>query len=97
MVNTRNKATNYKTGTQFHLDLTANQFLTKTFAIGARDYYYKQLTGDNGSGAILSDFKSEPLGFGPGFVWIPVASDGKLTIVGKTLHDVFAKRRFKSN
>ncbi len=97
LFNTRNKATDYKTGTELHVDFTANQFLSPTFAVGLRGYYYKQLTGDSGSGAVLGDFKSESLGLGPGFVWIPAFAGGKLTVVGKTLHDLFADNRFESD
>jgi len=54
-----------------NLDFTANQFLSKTFALGVRGYYYNQFTGDSGSGAILGDFQGESFGFGPGFIWFP--------------------------
>jgi len=97
MVNTKNDDTDYKTGTEFHLDYTVNQFLSKTFSIGLRGYYYKQLTGDSGRGAILGDFKSESYGLGPGVVWIPQFADGKLTILGKWMHDLHAENRFESD
>jgi hypothetical protein len=42
MFNTENKDTDYKTGTEFHVDFVANQFLSETFAIGLRGYYNKQ-------------------------------------------------------
>ena len=71
MFNTENSDTDYKTGTEFHLDFVANQFLSPTFALGVRGYYYNQLTGDSGSGATLGDFKSDSFAIGPGFVWIP--------------------------
>jgi len=97
MFNTRNKATDYKTGAEFHLDVTANQFLSSTFAVGLRGYYYKQVKGDSGSGALLGSFKGESLGLGPGVVWIPAAAGGKLTILAKALFDVTATNRFDSN
>ncbi|MCZ6859577.1 MAG: transporter, partial [Alphaproteobacteria bacterium] len=50
--NTENDDTDYQTGIEFHLDFTANQFLSETFAIGVRGYYYNQITGDSGSGKI---------------------------------------------
>lgn len=97
MVNTRNQATDYRTGTEFHVDFTANQFLSKTFAVGARGYFYKQLTGDDGAGAILGDFKSESYGLGPGFLWQPKLAGGKLSIAGKYMRDITATNRFKSH
>ena len=97
MFNTRNKATDYKTGTEFHVDFTANQFLSQTFAVGLRGYYYKQITDDTGSGAILGDFRSESLGLGPGIVWTPAFAGGKLSMVGKAMFDVFANNRLESD
>ncbi len=96
MVNTRNDDTDYRTGEEFHVDFTINQFLSKTFSVGLRGYYYRQLTGDSGSGARLGDFKGESLGLGPGFFWQPKFADGKLSIVGKVMRDVTATNRFKS-
>lgn len=97
MFNTENDDTDYKTGTEFHMDFAVNQFLTKTFALGLRGYYYQQLTGDSGSGAVLGDFKSESVGLGPGFVWMPAFAEGKLTILGKWMHDIEAENRFESD
>jgi len=97
MLNTENNDTDYKTGAEFHLDFTANQFLSKTFALGVRGYYYDQVTGDSGSGAVLGSFKSESFGMGPGFLWTPAAAGGKLAIAAKWLHDFHAKNRFDSD
>ena len=97
MFNTENDKTDYKTGTEFHLDFTANQFLSESFSLGIRGYYYQQITGDSGSGARLGDFKSESFAVGPGFVWIPKSANGALTILGKWMHDFHAKNRFDSD
>ncbi|MFC3614772.1 transporter [Lutimaribacter marinistellae] len=97
MINTENPATNYKTGNEFHLDATFNQFVAPDLAIGLRGYYYKQLTADSGAGATLGAFKSSSYGIGPGFVWIPEAAGGGLTILGKWMHDLGAKNRFEAD
>ncbi len=97
IVNTRNDATDYQTGTEFHLDFTANQFLSKTFALGVRGYYYSQFTGDSGSGARLGDFQGESFGLGPGFIWFPAYAEGKLAVLGKWIHDFDATNRFESD
>jgi len=96
MVNMRNDATDYRTGNEFHVDFTVNQFLSEIFAIGLRGYYYRQVTGDSGSGARLGDFKGESLGIGPGFLWQPKFANGKFTIVGKVMFDITATNRFDS-
>ena len=97
LFNTENKDTNYDTGTEFHLDLTVNQFLSETFAVGLRGYYYKQITADSGSGARLGDFKGESGGIGPGFVWFPEPGEGKLAILAKWIHDIDATNRLESD
>lgn len=97
MFNTENHATNYKTGTEFHVDFVANQFLAPTFAVGLKGYYYRQLTGDSGSGAVLGSFESESFGLGPGILWTPAFAEGKLAIAGKWMHDFYAENRFESD
>jgi hypothetical protein len=96
MFNTENNKTDYKTGSEFHVDFTINQFVSETFAIGLKGYYYKQVSGDSGSGALLGDFKSESVGVGPGFFWTPKFAGGRLVIQGKWMHDFDADNRFES-
>ena len=97
MVNTENPDTDYRTGTEFHMDFTATQFLNQSFALGLRGYWYKQIEGDSGDGAVLGDFKSESFGIGPGFMWTPQVGNGQLTILGKWMRDLHAKNRFDSD
>jgi len=97
MFNTRNEDTDYKTGAEFHVDYTINQFFSETFAVGLRGYYYRQVTGDSGGGALLGDFEAESLGIGPGLFWTPKAAGGRLVFLGKWMHDVLANNRFKSD
>jgi hypothetical protein len=97
MFNTENPDTDYRTGAEFHLDFTATQFLSESFAVGLRGYWYKQITGDSGAGAVLGDFKSESVGLGLGFLWTPPVGDGRLSILGKWMHDVYADNRFESD
>ncbi len=66
--NTENEDTDYQSGTQFHLDITAAQHLPLfggTIGVGANFFYYQQLEGDSGSGARLGDFKGRTIGIGP--------------------------------
>ena len=95
--NTKNNDTDYQTGDEFYLDFTANQFLSETFALGVRGYYYNQFTGDSGSGARLGDFQGESFGLGPGFIWFPEFAEGKLAVLGKWIHDFDATNRFESD
>ncbi|SFI19993.1 SphA family protein [Albimonas pacifica] len=97
MLNTENEATDYRTGAEFHVDFTANQFLSETFALGLRGYWYQQVEGDSGAGARLGDFRSSSLGLGLGFLWSPAAAGGRLSLMGKWMHDVEARNRFDSD
>lgn len=66
--NTKNNATDYRSGTQFHLDLTVAEHLPLLggfIGVGANGFYYQQITGDSGSGARLGDFKGRTIGIGP--------------------------------
>jgi len=63
--NFENNATRYKNGIDGHLDWAASQFLSAQTFVGLVGYFYQQLTGDSGAGAVLGDFKSQVSAIGP--------------------------------
>lgn len=66
--NTKNDATDYQTGYQFHLDGTVAQHLPLLggFAgAGVNGFFYQQITGDSGGGAKLGGFEAMTTGVGP--------------------------------
>ncbi|AEJ02302.1 hypothetical protein Nit79A3_2534 [Nitrosomonas sp. Is79A3] len=63
--NFENHGTQYRNGNNLHLDWSASQFLSKNWHAGLVGYFYHQITGDSGSGALLGDFKSRVVGIGP--------------------------------
>jgi hypothetical protein len=66
--NTKNTDDDYQSGDIFHLDATVAEHvpLLGGFAgVGANGFYYKQFTGDSGSGARLGAFETESYGVGP--------------------------------
>ena len=97
MVNTKNQSTNYKTGTEFHMDWMANYYPAQTFALGVHGYVYQQLEGDSGSGARLGDFKGEAAAIGPALMWVPIINGKPGKVVVKWLHEFHAKRRVKGD
>ncbi|MBT3143649.1 MULTISPECIES: SphA family protein [Roseobacteraceae] len=97
MFNTENPDTNYRTGTEFHMDFMFNQFLSEDLALGIHGYAYKQLTGDSGSGALLGDFKGEALGIGPAISWIPKSAGGSIALSASWVHDVHSKNRLSGD
>lgn len=62
--NGTNPATDYTTGTEFHLELAASKILSNGFQFGAIGYYYQQISGDSGSGARLGPFKGRTIALG---------------------------------
>ena len=97
MINTENDATDYKTGHELHIDAMFNQFFSETFALGLAGYYYDQVTGDSGSGALLGDFEGKSYGIGPSFLWIPKSGSGKFSITASWLHDLHASNRLEGD
>lgn len=63
--NWENPDTDYRTGTEFHVEWALIQHLSKTFTIGLAGYHYQQVTGDSGAGAVLGDFKGRVTALGP--------------------------------
>lgn len=66
--NTINSDTEYQSGDQLHIDVTLAEHLPALggfFGIGVNGFYYKQITGDSGSGAILGGFEGYTTGVGP--------------------------------
>lgn len=78
--NVENPATDYKTGTEFHLEWAVVQNFSKSFGIGIAGFHYQQITGDSGAGAALGDFKGRVTALGPvvnyNFNWrqIPIST-----------------------
>jgi hypothetical protein len=63
--NWENPATNYKSGSEFHVEYAAVQNFSKRFGLGINGYYYDQITGDSGTGARLGAFKGSVAAIGP--------------------------------
>jgi hypothetical protein len=95
--NTENDDTDYQTGQEFHVDYMLNQFLSETFALGLQGFYYKQITGDSGSGAILGDFKGEAAGIGPAVMWATRIKNVGMIINAKWLHEFHAEHRLEGD
>ncbi|WP_455296632.1 SphA family protein [Brucella pituitosa] len=62
--NGENPATDYKTGTEFHVEWAVSQNFSKQFSAGVIGYYYDQITGDSGAGARLGDYKGRVAAIG---------------------------------
>ena len=95
--NTENSDTDYQTGREIHIDYAINQFLSESWAVGIHGFYYKQITGDSGHGAILGDFKAEAAGIGPGIFWSPKRYNQKVSFIAKLLHEFHGENRLEGD
>ena len=91
--NTENHDTTSHRGQEVHVDCMVNQFLSEKVAVGLHGFYYKQVTGDSGKGAILGDFKGEAAGIGPAAMYATKIRGKDLILTAKWLHEVHAEHR----
>ncbi len=95
--NTENNDTDYQSGDEFHIDYIFNQFLSESLAVGIHGFYFKQLSGDSGDGALLGDFKAEASGVGPALMWIPTKYGGKTAFAIKWLKEFDVENRLEGD
>ncbi|MFZ4538461.1 SphA family protein [Propionivibrio sp.] len=92
-----NPATDYKSGDEFHLDLTVIQHVSEKFYLGLVAYAYQQLTGDSGSGA-TSAYKGRVYSLGPIIGgMIPLGQKQQLFINGRYYQESGVENRLKGN
>ena len=98
--NTKNHATDYQTGTQFHVDATVEQhfpLLGGFGGVGANAFYYQQLTGDSGSGATLGAFKGHTAGIGPVVSYVRKIGGKDVAVEVKWLPEINTTNRTKGD
>ena len=98
--NTKNSATQYQSGDQFHLDGTVAQHLPllKGLAgIGLSSFYYQQVTGDSGSGATFGQFKSTDAGIGPVVSYVKPFGKKQLLAEFKWLDEYYTANRLQGS
>ncbi|MGI9263344.1 MAG: SphA family protein [Gammaproteobacteria bacterium] len=95
--NTENDDTDYQTGDEFHIDVVLTQFLSESVGIGVNGFFFRQLSGDSGSGAVLGGFKGEASGFGPALYWLRNVSGKDVAFTFKWLHEFDVKHRLKGD
>jgi hypothetical protein len=82
--NTNNSATDYQSGDVFHVDATIAEHLPLfggLIGVGANAFYWKQFTGDSGSGALLGSFETRMSGVGPVLSYVSPKFCGGHTII----------------
>jgi hypothetical protein len=91
--NFENPDTDYKSGSEFHLEFAVVQSLRKDLGIGIAGYHYRQLTGDSGSGARLGPFKGEVTAIGPVLNYNFLAGKTPISTSLRWLHEFDAENR----
>ena len=98
--NEENSDTNYKSGTQFHVDGTLAQHFPAfggLAGVGVSAYYYKQLTADSGNGATLGDFEGKTVGIGPVVSYAGKANGHDVVAELKWLHETDTEKRLEGD
>jgi hypothetical protein len=98
--NTKNTDADYQSGDIFHIDATVAQHLPLlggTAGAGASGFYYKQFTGDSGSGAKLGSFKAEAYGVGPVISYIHNMGTKQLAIEARWLPQIAVQNTTKGS
>lgn len=94
--NFENPDTDYRSGTQLHLDGTLAQHFPLWGGLagaGVNSYWYEQVEGDSGAGANLGDFAGRTAGLGPVLSYATKLGDVDLIAELKWLHEFETKRR----
>ena len=98
--NSTNTATDYKSGTQFHIDGTLAQHLPlfgHLAGVGVSGFYYDQITADSGSGATLGAFEAKDAGVGPVVSYVTKIGGLDFLAEFKWLPEVYTKKRLKGD
>ena len=95
--NAENPNTNYKTGTEFHVEFAAMKSLSKKVTVGVTGYHYQQLTGDSGSGARLGDFKGRVTALGPDLKLNLNVRGVPVGVNARWMHEFNVKRRLEGD
>lgn len=95
--NFENPDTNYKTGTEFHVEWAVRQYLSKTLAVGFVGYHYQQVTGDSGAGATLGDFKGRVTAVGASVSETFLLGQLPVTASVKYMKEVEVENRLKGD
>ena len=98
--NTENDDTDYQTGNQWTIDGTLAQHFPVgegLLGVGVSGYWYEQIEGDSGDGAIFGDFKGRTAGFGPVISYIKKCPDYDFMAELKWLHEVETRNRLEGD
>jgi hypothetical protein len=91
--NAKNSATDYKTGEEFHLEFAALKHFSPQFHAGRVGYFYNQISGDSGTGAVLGPFKGRIAALGPHVSWTFPVGQVPVSLASRVFVEFNAKNR----
>ena len=94
--NQENPDTNYKSGTQAHIEATFAQHFPLWGGIagaGATGYWYQQISDDSGEGASFGGFRARARGIGPVVSWIKPLGEQEFVAELKWLNEFNVEKR----
>ena len=108
MFNTKNQATDYHSGDEFHVDYTLAQYLSKELGFALVGYYYQQMTDDesplldeiNAANKAIGlsqpgGFKSKGAAVGPAIMFAPKIGGKEVNLIAKWLHEYYSRNRLE--
>jgi len=98
--NTENNDTDYQSGTQLHIEASAQQLLPVGpgfVSLGAEVFYLQQLEADSGQKEIFQDFKGRTAGIGPTLGYILPIGKNTLVTEFRWLPELNTKNRLKGD
>ena len=95
--NDKNDDTEYETGTEFHLEAAAFYQFSQSLSAGLNGYYYKQVSGDSGEGAVLGNLKGEVTAIGPGLSGNFMVGPAPVSVSFRYYHEFSAENRLEGD
>lgn len=94
-LNGANDATDYDSGTDFHVEASLERIVSPQWSVGLQGYYYKQVSDDTGDGARLGGFRGEIAGIGGTAAYNFTVAQNPLTLRGRVMWEFEAERRLE--
>ena len=91
--NGNNDDTDYHSGDEFHLEAAVMKTFANGLSAGLQGYYYEQINGDSGSGAVLGDFEGQVSAIGPAIAYTAEISGIPVSFEARFFHEFDARNR----
>lgn len=95
--NTRNNATDYHSGQEFHLSYMVNYYFKAPVGLGVQGSFYHQVTGDRGAGALLGPNQAQVAGVGPAVRWEPEIRRTPVYFIAKWQYEYHQRNRLRGH